>query len=90
MNPRVLPQSGEQLGIHPGDSGGCLPEPLPIRVLPDGQENLADRPLDPLAIDPANRRPGRFVQFRHKTSGLRLRSAVRMHRHLQGSSTPPQ
>ena len=46
-----LPQPGELLGVHPSHPGRGVDEAVPIRILADGDQYLADRPLDPLLID---------------------------------------
>lgn len=48
---RVDAQAGEQLGVGAGDPGGCLAQPVAVRVLADGDEDLADRGLDALQVD---------------------------------------
>ena len=47
----ALPQPGELLGVHPRDPGRRVDEPVPVRVLADGEQYLADRPLDPRLVD---------------------------------------
>ncbi|MBB5871242.1 hypothetical protein F4553_004621 [Allocatelliglobosispora scoriae] len=42
----IDPQTGEELGIGAGDPGRGLGEPVPIGVLADGDEDLANRSLD--------------------------------------------
>jgi hypothetical protein len=47
----ALPQPGELLGVHPRHPRRRVEEPVPLRVLADGEQDLADRPLDALLID---------------------------------------
>lgn len=48
---RVDPQAGEELGVGAGDPGGGAFQPVTVRVLADGDEDLADRLLDPPEVD---------------------------------------
>ena len=41
-------EAGELLRVGPGDPVRRFPQPVPVRVLADGEQDLADRPLDPL------------------------------------------
>jgi hypothetical protein len=50
---RVDAQAGEQLGVGAGDPGRCLAQPVAVRVLADGEQDLADRDLDALQVDVA-------------------------------------
>ena len=40
---RVYPDAGEKLRIHPGYSLGSALKTLPVRVLPDGLQDVFDR-----------------------------------------------
>src|SRR5207253_1543692 len=50
MHPRVLVQSLEDLGIHPRDAVGGLPQSLAIGVFAHGAQDLADRAPDALEV----------------------------------------
>lgn len=51
VNPRVLVQPREYLCIHPGHSRRSLKQSLAVRILPDGDEYLADSLLNPCMVD---------------------------------------
>jgi hypothetical protein len=48
---RVYSQAGEELGVRPSDPGGSPLQAVAVRVLTDGDEDLADRLLDPRQVD---------------------------------------
>ena len=50
MDPGILVQAPEDLGVHPGDAVGRLSQPLAVGILADGDQDLADRAADPLEI----------------------------------------
>ena len=56
----VLVEAAEDLGVHPGDAVGGLQEALAVRVLADGQQDLADGTADAVEVDRAvlGGRPG--------------------------------
>jgi hypothetical protein len=59
---RVDPQTGEKLGVRPGDPGGSPLQAVAVRVLTDGDEDLPDRLLDPGQVDGTlNRGTGEFA-----------------------------
>ena len=51
MSPWIKMQAHEQLGIHPGDSGGCFQQPFAVGVFSDRCQNLANSSFDSRKID---------------------------------------
>ena len=51
VEPRVVVQAAEKLGVHAGDAGRRFAETFAIRVFADGGEDFAHGPLDPGQID---------------------------------------
>jgi hypothetical protein len=54
-------QAAKQFLVHAGHAGRGFPQPLPIGVFADGQEDFPHRPLDSRSIHPAGGVGGRIL-----------------------------
>jgi hypothetical protein len=76
---RVDPQAGEQLGVRPGDPGRRLDQSVPVGILADRDQDLADGLLDPGQVDRLlDRRAGQLAV--DQPGGEVVQLAVRLRR----------
>lgn len=50
MSSSIVGQAGKCVAVRSRDTAGCFPQTIPIRVLADREQNLADRSFNALQV----------------------------------------